>query len=95
MAISRKRTHEVCCKKYVFLEKMEVGHFLQGQGQYVSQSWHVETVFPLAAEVFIPMPGGRAKVDVTKRGGRYESDFIWNTPWKEQVFMTGFLDIIM
>lgn len=23
--------------------------------------------------------------DVTKRGGRYQSDFIWNTNWKDKV----------
>ena len=29
--------------------------------------------------------GGIDQVDFTKRGGRYTSDFIWNTRWKDQV----------
>ena len=29
--------------------------------------------------------GGIDQVDYTKRGGRYTSDFIWNTRWKDQV----------
>ena len=29
--------------------------------------------------------GGVDQVDFTKRGGRYTSDFIWNTKWKDQV----------
>lgn len=38
----------------------------------------------LAAEVYAPL-GGVDQVDYTKRGGRYTSDFIWNTKWKDQV----------
>lgn len=29
--------------------------------------------------------GGVDQTDLTKRGGRYTSDFIWNTKWKDQV----------
>jgi hypothetical protein len=35
------------------------------------------------APVYAPM-GGVDQVDYTKRGGRYTSDFIWNTKWKDQ-----------
>lgn len=38
----------------------------------------------LAAEVYAPM-GGIDQVDYTRRSGRYTSDFIWNTRWKDQV----------
>jgi hypothetical protein len=31
-----------------------------------------------------PIRSSLQKKDVTKRGGRYESDFIWNTNWAEQ-----------
>lgn len=37
-----------------------------------------------AAQVYIPR-GGQEKTDVTKRGGRYTSDFVWNTNWQDQV----------
>ncbi len=37
-----------------------------------------------AAEVYSPL-GGVEQADYTKRGGRYTSDFIWNTKWKDQV----------
>ncbi len=36
-----------------------------------------------AAEVY-PVKR-RLDNDVTKRGGRYQSDFIWNTNWKDKV----------
>lgn len=37
-----------------------------------------------AAPVYAPL-GGVDQTDLTKRGGRYTSDFIWNTKWKDQV----------
>ncbi len=40
--------------------------------------------FAGAAEVYSPL-GGVEQTDYTKRGGRYTSDFIWNTKWKDQV----------
>lgn len=36
------------------------------------------------AEVY-PIRSSLQNKDVTKRGGRYESDFIWNTNWAEQL----------
>jgi len=33
----------------------------------------------------LPVRSSLAKLDVTKRGGRYQSDFIWNTNWPEQL----------
>ncbi len=39
---------------------------------------------PCAEPVYAPM-GGIDQVDFTKRGGRWTSDFIWNTRWKDQV----------
>ncbi|BDA49541.1 probable ATP synthase protein I at C-terminar half [Coccomyxa sp. Obi] len=36
------------------------------------------------AEVYSPL-GGVEQTDYTKRGGRYTSDFIWNTKWKDQL----------
>lgn len=37
-----------------------------------------------AAEVYSAL-GGVEQTDYTERGGRYTSDFIWNTKWKDQV----------
>ncbi|KAL0043507.1 hypothetical protein WJX79_006670 [Trebouxia sp. C0005] len=34
------------------------------------------------AEVYVPR-GGQDNTDVTKRGGRYTSDFVWNTKWQD------------
>ena len=42
------------------------------------------------APVYAPM-GGVDQVDFTKRGGRYTSDFIWNTKWKDQVRLPSML----
>ncbi|KAL3146933.1 hypothetical protein ABBQ38_014904 [Trebouxia sp. C0009 RCD-2024] len=36
------------------------------------------------AQVYIPR-GGQDNTDVTKRGGRYTSDFVWNTKWQDQL----------
>jgi len=38
----------------------------------------------VAAEVYVPR-GGQDNTDVTKRGGRYTSDFVWNTKWQDTV----------
>lgn len=38
----------------------------------------------IAAEVYVPR-GGQDNTDVTKRGGRYTSDFVWNTKWQDVV----------
>jgi hypothetical protein len=40
--------------------------------------------FSLAAAEVYPVKSG-LDTDVTKRGGRYQSDFIWNTNWKDKV----------
>ena len=44
----------------------------------------VKLIPTVAEPVYAPM-GGIDQVDFTKRGGRYTSDFIWNTRWKDQV----------
>jgi hypothetical protein len=38
----------------------------------------------LTAPVYAPL-AGRESGDVTKRGGRWSNDFIWNTNWAEQL----------
>lgn len=43
-----------------------------------------------AAQVYIPR-GGQDNTDVTKRGGRYTSDFVWNTKWQDQVISLSLL----
>lgn len=42
-------------------------------------------LFCCAAPLRSPLDRFRAGADFTKRGGRYKSDFIWNTNWQEQV----------
>lgn len=57
--------------------------------QVLLMTCHLETKNsqgPGASAAELRNPGGFVEnVDFTKRGGRYQSDFIWNVDWQTQV----------